>query len=131
MRVDKVTLFVGHEKGEIRANRVGAFVKGGESFDVIRPGYDIQGRRRIGWTQVCHGGVPIFDHKLQAPLEVVMERFDRLWAKAVGTDTPILKRALDMTKAARLSRYRDGVTTEGAAPALTRDGRGHGQKYVR
>jgi hypothetical protein len=131
MRRSYLRLYPDHPRGEIKAHCVGSFVKDGEAFDVIRPGYDIQGRRKIQWTQVVHGGVPIFEHRLTCDIVEVMERFDRLWDKHIGDDADIRVAALAATKKTRLQRFRDGVTGEPPAPALTRDGRPDGERKKR
>ena len=45
--------------GALKANKIGSFVLGGETFHIIRPGYDSQGRRRTTWTQFVHEDIPI------------------------------------------------------------------------
>lgn len=108
--------------GAIRANRVGVFVKSGLQFEIVRPGYDSQGRRRQQWTQVVHNGVPVFTVKLIRPISDVIDRFDALWEKWIGDDADILGKALRSNHAAHMSRFRDGVTGESPAPTHTMDG---------
>lgn len=113
----------------IRANRVGAFIKNGLAFDVIRPGYCIQGTRRPTWTQVVYDGVPVFEIKTNVSLMTAMERFDRHWDSIVGTDQGLAVRALAACRKARLERFRDGVTAETFAPSVTQHGKGEGLVY--
>jgi hypothetical protein len=115
--------------GALQANRVGAFIKGGRAFDVIRPGFDSQARKHKSWTQIVHEGVPVFTVKLLSPLEVVLARFEELWADLIGDDADLLARALEMSRNDHLRRFKDGVTGETPAPSLTRDGRDQGQSY--
>lgn len=115
--------------GAIRANKIGSFVKGGETFHIIRPGYCIQGKRRLTWTQIVHEDVPVFEVKVRADLSVVMDKFDAMWARHIGDDKALLAKALDATKSEHRRKFRDGRTGESPAPSLTRDGRGEGKRY--
>lgn len=115
--------------GAIRANRIGSFVKGGETFHIIRPGYCAQGKRRTAWTQIVHGDVPVFAVKVSSTLPQVLERFEREWAKWVGDDAVILNKALDLCKNLRRRTFRDGVAGESPAPAVSVDGRSLGVRY--
>jgi hypothetical protein len=118
MAADKIDLY----GGEIKAHRVGSFVKAGCAFDVIRPGYDSQARRRQSWTQVVHEGVPIYTVKMLSSIEDILERFDELWDLNIGDDANLMARALSMTKNAHVKRFKDGVTGESPAPSISRDG---------
>lgn len=108
--------------GAINANHVGGFVKNGLQFEIVRPGYDCQGRRRQQWTQVIHKGVPVFTVKLIRPISDVIDRFDALWEENIGDDAEILEKVLRSNHAAHMARFRDGVTGETPAPTHTRDG---------
>lgn len=130
MRRRRLILYRGHEKGEINANVVGRFIKCGLTLDVIRPGYDAQGRRRLCWTQVVHDGVPIWEFKLTAPIERVLDEFETQWTKTIGRDKVLAKRAASATREARLRTWRDGVSGESPAPTVTLDGRDEGLHYV-
>lgn len=126
---DLVTLYPGHERGSIRANRIGGFVRAGRGFDVIRPGYDAQGRRRTSWTQIVHRGVPVFEVKVLAPLDKVLERFDTLWDKTLGADDALTERALAAVTRHRLSRFRDGYSGVAQTREVSQDGRGPARAY--
>jgi len=127
--------------GEIRGNRVGRFLRAGITFDIIRPGYDAQGRRRHTWTQFLYEGVPVFEVRKLSEIDAAMDQFDDLWDEhikvgaatgALGLDAydyDLLTRALDVTKRGRLARFRDGRTGESPAPAYSVDGRGEGKRY--
>lgn len=125
----RLTLYPEHENGEIKANVVGAFMRGGEGFYVIRPGYDAQGRRRQSWTQIAHDGVPIWEWKRIGDLSAILDHFDKLWAQHLGGDPKLLAKALTQTKALRRRTFRDGVSGETPAPSITRDGREPGIVY--
>lgn len=132
MKPDRIPLYADHPDGAIRANRVGSFVHGGLTFDLISPGYDTQGNRRPNWYQIVHGDVPIFDHKYpNSTIDIVIDRFEALWEKTFGADLSILPRALEMTKQARRACFRDGRTAMSPAQSITRDGRGEGEVYPR
>lgn len=121
--------------GAIRANSIGCFIRAGVSFEIVRPGYDAQGRRRISWTQFVWEGVPVFEVKKRAELSDAMDHFDAMWdehiydKKAGKDDADLLMRALNATKNERMSKFRDGRTGESPAPALSVDGRGEGKRY--
>ena len=121
-----ITLYPDHPAGEIRAHVVGSFMRHGATLYVIRPGYDAQGRSRKSWTQVVHDGVPIWEHKLRAPLNKVLAQFDSLWRSSIGQNRKLSAEALIATKAARQRAYMDGMSGIEPAPALTRDGRDEG-----
>lgn len=114
--------------GALQANEVGAFLKGGFEFAVIHPGYDAQGRRRTGWTQVVHEDVPIWEWKVQAPVKVALIQFDKAW-EACGRPE-VMAKALQQCKDARRACFQDGKAGESPAPSITRDGRGAGKTYV-
>lgn len=115
--------------GAIRANKIGSIVKGGETFQIIRPGYCVQGKRRMTWTQVVHEGVPIYEAKVWSDLNTFLDQFDSLWAKHIGSDPELLKKALHRCKEEHRRKFRDGTSGEAPAPSLTRDGRGEGRRY--
>lgn len=116
--------------GAIRAHKLGAFVRGGETFHVIRPGYDIQGQRRIKWTQFVHEDVPIFQVKLDVGLDAAMEAFDKAFeAVFAGPDLAKLPRALESAKAEHRRKFKDGVSGLEAAPSVTADPAGPGSVY--
>ncbi len=115
--------------GSIQANRVGAFVKQGMAFDVIRPGYCIQGTRRPTWTQVVFQGVPVFEIKTSVSLTAALDRFDRQWDSILGGDADLAGRALAACRKSRLEKFRDGVTAETFAPSVTQHGKGQGLVY--
>lgn len=116
--------------GAIRANKLGTFVKGGETFHIIRPGYCCQGKRRLDWTQVVHEDIPVFEVKTRVEMSEALDRFDAMWAKHIGTNTELLAKALKATKAEHRRKFRDGKSGESPAPSLTKDGRGVGKRYV-
>lgn len=128
MSRDRIPLY----DGALQANRVGSFVKGRRTFDVIRPGYDAQGRQRLTWTQVVHQGVPVFEVKVRGPLNAALDRFDALWTRAFGgrDDAPLVAQALAATMKERRTKFRDGKTGETPAPSISRDGRGTGPAYL-
>jgi hypothetical protein len=115
--------------GAIKANKIGAFVAGGEQFHVIRPGYDIQGKRRTTWTQVVHEDIPIFQVKLSTELRNVMEQFDAQWARTIGDDPLLLQKALTACKNEHRRKFKDGVSGEAPAATISRDGRNTGLRY--
>lgn len=114
----------------IRANKLGAFVMGGEPFQVIRPGYDIQGRRRTTWTQIIHEDIPIFTARKDAPLREVIAQFESLWSRAIGEDRDLLLRALAACKKEHRRKFRDGESGEAPAPTISRDGKRETQAYI-
>lgn len=115
--------------GAIKANKVSAFVRCGQTFHVIRPGYDIQGRRRPTWTQVVHGDVPVYTVKTSVTVRQVTDRFDALFDRHIGADETLLAKALELCKGESHRKFQDGVTGESPAPAVTHDKRGRGFKY--
>lgn len=116
--------------GAIRANRIGSFVMGGETFHVIRPGYCTQGKRRENWTQVVHEDIPIFEAKLKVELTHVFDQFESKWKRTIGDDRDLLLRALAACKKERRRKFKDGVSGEAPAQSITRDGRGEGRRYT-
>lgn len=116
--------------GEITANHVGSFIKLGEAFQVIKPGYDSQGVARSSWTQVVHEGIPVFEHKVQGPLPAAMREFDRQWDKTIGADHALMARSLDACKKEHRRKFRDGKSGVEPAPTLTQDARDAGTEYV-
>lgn len=116
--------------GKITANRIGAFISNGLTFDVIRPGYCIQGTRRPSWTQIVYEGVPIFETKTQLSLEAAIEKFDDMWARTIGADKALAQKALAACVKSRLSKFQDGVTAEKPAPSVSQDGKGSGMTYL-
>lgn len=115
--------------GAIRANKVGAFVMGGETFHVIRPGYDTQARRRTTWTQVVHEDVPIYAVKVRTDLAAVIAQFEAQWRRHIDDDAVILSKALALCKGERRRKFKDGVTGESPAPAAKLDSSGQGVRY--
>lgn len=115
--------------GALKANRIGSFVRDGVVIDIISPGYDAQGRRRKPWTQFVVDGVPIYEWKLQADLDVVMKKFDELWAEFIAGDLSFLHEALANCRHDHLNKFRDGTTGNSPAPSLTHDGRPDGKQY--
>ena len=115
--------------GAIKGNKIGAFVMGGETFHVVRPGFDVQGRKRTAWTQVCHDDIPVYTVKMDVPLDAVIAKFEREFDATVRGDPAILARALEMSKTEHRRKFKDGVSGVEPAPALTRDGRGDGARY--
>lgn len=115
--------------GAIKANKVGAFVLAGETFHVIRPGYDSQGKRRTTWTQVVHEDCPVFQVKVMTTLDQVIATFEDLFRRKVGDDPVVLARALEGSKSEHRRKFMDGKTGEAPAPTATRDGRDEGRRY--
>jgi len=115
--------------GAIQARKIGAFVMGGEAFQVIRPGYCAQGKRRTTWTQVVHEDVPVFEVKLDVDLRSALAQFETHWKRTIGSDKVLLGKALAACKAERRRKFRDGVSGETVAPSITRDGQGVGRRY--
>lgn len=112
--------------GAIIANRVGAFVKCGEGFQVIRPGFDSQGAKKSTWTQVIHDSIPIYTHKVSGELSVAMVEFDRQWAIHIGNNLELMKLALDACKKEHRRKFKDGLAGVEPAPTMTQDGRATG-----
>ncbi|UTU07895.1 hypothetical protein CcrC1_gp209 [Caulobacter phage C1] len=123
-------LYAGHDRGSLKARVVGTFMRSGQTFNVIHPGYDAQGRRRSTWTQVCVDDVPVWEWKLTAPISTVLENFDRLMSKSIGKDKKLLKAAIRATQNNRRDRFKDGVSGVEPAPSLTLDGRTPSPTYV-
>lgn len=109
--------------GKTKANSIGSFMKEGFAFDIIRPGLDAQGRKRLAWTQFVFEGVPVFEVKIKVDLKGAMKKFDELWGQHIGEDRALAKAALERAKQDRTSKFQDGVTGESAAPAVSQDGR--------
>jgi hypothetical protein len=116
-------------EGAIRAHEVGAFVMGGETFHIIRPGYCSQGRRRTTWTQIVHDDVPVFAVKVRTDLAAVIARFEAQWERHIRNDPAILAKALALCKGERRRKFRDGVTGESPAPASKLDSATQGVRY--
>lgn len=117
-------------QGAIRANRIGSFVMGGESFHIIRPGYCTQGKRRLKWTQFVHDDVPIFEVKLQVDLDRAIAQFESQWKRTVGDDRELLARALENCKRERRRKFRDGVSGVAPAPSASTHDRSEGRRYT-
>lgn len=115
--------------GSIQGNSVGKITRDGVEIDVIRPGYDAQGRRRVAWTQFVVDGVPIFETKIRMDTRTAIEKFDKLWAEAFGSRSDDLQKALENCRHDHLSKFKDGVSGEPAAPSLSQDGRPDGKRY--
>lgn len=109
--------------GDVEAHLVGQFLIDGHSIEVIRPGYDSQGRRRKVWTQFVWNGVPIYEVKVQCKLAHAIERFELNWARAFDESTPDeIKAALEGARRERTRKFRDGRSGETPAPSITLDG---------
>lgn len=115
--------------GSLRGNRVGQIERCGLQIDVIRPGYDAQARRRVAWTQFVVDGVPIFETKIRMDTRTAVERFDKLWTETFGSRQGDLLPALAACRRDRVSKFRDGLSGEPAAPSLAHDGRPDGKRY--
>lgn len=102
--------------GTIKANYIGEFSRGSIDFTIIRPGFDIQGRKRISWTQFVVDGVPVFEVRKRSTLEGAMDKFDALWDQHIGQDTELLRKAITACQKERLSKFQDGVSGESPAP---------------
>lgn len=116
--------------GAIKANKVTAFVRCGQTFHVISPGYDIQGRRRTAWTQIVHDDIPIYTVKKASTARQASDRFDAMFDRHIGADASLLAKALELCKAESRRKFRDGVSGEAPAPAVTQDARGPGIEYA-
>lgn len=115
--------------GALKANKIGSFVLGGETFHIIRPGYDSQGRRRTTWTQFVHEDIPIYQIKMDVDLDVAIERFEAAFKVAIGEDRALLLEALKGSKASHRARFMDGETGQEPAPTATQDGVKVGRRY--
>jgi len=122
---DRIPLY----DGSIQGNRVGCFTRGDLQIDVIKPGFDSQGRSRQSWTQFVIDGVPVYEVKLRTQLPDAMRKFDDLWSKYIESDPSVLDKALAACRADRLAKFKDGKTEESPAPALSHDGRPDGKQY--
>lgn len=116
--------------GALTGSVVGGFVRLDENFVVIRPGFDSQGRRHNNWTQIVHGDVPVWEAKVTAPVEVVVEKFNALLTEHFARDKAFLRKMLDQTKKHRIERFRDGESGETPAQTVRLDGRGQGVVYA-
>lgn len=119
MKRDTIPLY----EGQLMANRVGRIVRAGIEFDIIRPGYDTQGRRRTTWTQFCVEGVSVYEYRKQARLDKAIRQFDKLWAKRIGTNDDLARAAVAAARKERQGKFRNGTSGESPAPALRIDGR--------
>lgn len=115
----KIVLYEGKAQG----NGIGGFTHKGFYFDIIRPGLDAQGRKRLTWTQFIYDGIPVFEVKITTDLPTAMKKFDELWGKHIGDDLDLARKALERSKIDRISKFKDGVTGESAAPSVVPDGR--------
>lgn len=103
--------------GALKANRVSSVVRLDQTFDIIRPGFDAQGRRRTSWTQIVHEGVPVFEVKVLTDLDNVLDKFERQFDRDIGQDADLLTQALAQVKRERRAKFRDGVSGVEPAPA--------------
>jgi hypothetical protein len=115
--------------GAIKANRIGAFVLGGETFYVTRPGYCSQGKRRSEWTQIVHEGIPIYEVKLSVDMAQVISNFETSWKRWIGDDRALLGKALTACKKERRKKFRDEKTGVEPAPTFSRDSTAQGLRY--
>ncbi|UTC28999.1 hypothetical protein MARCHEWKA_04870 [Brevundimonas phage vB_BpoS-Marchewka] len=115
--------------GALKANKIGAFVLGGETFHIIKPGYDSQGRRQPRWTQFVHEDVPVYQVKMDVDLDVAMDRFETAFKASIGDDRALLTKALAGAKASHRARFMDGKTGVEPAPTATQDGVNTGRRY--
>jgi hypothetical protein len=83
----------------------------------------------VAWTQFVVDGVPIFETKIRMDTRTAVERFDKLWAETFASRQDDLQHALAACRRDHLSKFRDGVTGEPAAPSLAHDGRPDGKRY--
>ena len=113
----------------MKANKIGSFVMGGETFHVVRPGFDIQGRKRTAWTQVVHEDIPVYESRLDVPLDQVLKRFEEQFDALIGDDRKLLAQALKQTKAEHRKKFKDGVSGVEPAPTSSQDGRATGREY--
>lgn len=109
--------------GAIQAHKSGSFVKGGEAFQVISPGYCIQGRRRIDWTQIVHEDIPVFTVKMRCSVAKALKQFDMHWDKAIGKDRDLMQAALAACKKEHRRKFRAEDAGNAPAPTSARDGR--------
>lgn len=115
--------------GAIKANKIGAFMMGGETFHIVRPGYDSQGRRQPRWTQFVHEDIPVYQVKLEVDLDTAMDRFEAHFKATIGEDRDLLARALAGSKSSHRARFKDGKTGVEMAPTATQDGINEGLRY--
>lgn len=115
--------------GALKANKIGAFVMAGETFHIIRPGYDSQARRQPRWTQFVHEDIPVYQVKMDVDLDVAMARFESAFKASIGEDRDLLAKALAGSKASHRARFKDGETGVEPAPTATRDGIKEGRRY--
>ena len=112
--------------GSIKANRIGTFTRDGLTIHIVRPGYDSQGRRRQAWTQFVIDGIPIYEVKMRITETAAIKRFNELWTKYITPE--IRDQAYVNCRKERLAKFKDGVTGESPAPALSPDGRPGGKQ---
>jgi hypothetical protein len=115
--------------GSIKANKIGSIVRGGITFEIIRPGYNDQGRQMVGWTQFVFKGVPVFEVKRAAELKDAIKKFDDNWDKHIASNEAILAKALEACVKSRRKLFKDGVTGEAPAPSLEVEGLESGTNY--
>ncbi len=116
--------------GQIKAHWVGAMVRGDQPFEVIRPGYDAQGKRRLTWTQFVHDDIPIYEVKVNIGLREACQKFtDEFRRFGLDQNPALLARALEQTKSGRRRRFKDGVSGEAPAPTTSQDGKREGVRH--
>ncbi len=115
--------------GAIEAHQIGVFIMCGETFRIIRPGYNAQGQRKNTWTQIVHEDIPVYETKIKADVARAMALFQGNWKKTIGDDRELMRKALAACKASRRRQFGDGSAGVQPAQSLTRDGRGRGKRY--
>ncbi len=125
-----LTLFPGHERGELIANKVSAFLLAGRfPVEVIRPGYDSQGNKRERWTQFVVEGVPIAEVKVEVPLRTAIDKLHEMMAP-IKDDRDLIGRGIEACRRQRIERWRDGVSGVETAPSINIDGHGPAEQYI-
>lgn len=119
--IDEIELY----DGALKAHRAASFVKDGFYIEVVRPGYDSQGRRRNSWTQFSHEGIPIYEVRTQMPMRDAITRFDELWDDYFAANPGLLTDALEGVKRERRRAFKAKYSGVPPAPAATQDPKLH------
>lgn len=96
---------------------VGQITKFDLTFDIVRPAFDAQGRKR-DWYQFVHDGIPIYENKVAKTVAVAAARFEEIWDQAMGANAALAHKSLEAVKKERRRRFKDGVSGEQPAPSI-------------
>lgn len=118
MRNHRIPLY----NGAVLACWHGSFILGGQVFDVIRPGIDIQGQTKHHWVQIVHGGIPVYTMARGRDIPEAIRRFEARFKTTFGKAKPsAVETALRSVKAEHLQKFQDGQSGLEPAPTVTHD----------